>query len=103
MKTPFEKSMPGTPSASDGRIALVRQAFRIEWFTIAWMSVEGVVAITSGVVAHSVPLTAFGVDSVIELLSAGVLLWRLTDELRRGAEFSHRTERTAGGPVLSAI
>jgi divalent metal cation (Fe/Co/Zn/Cd) transporter len=94
------------PSASTARIALVRQAFRLEWFTVAWMSVEAVVAITSGVVAHSVPLTAFGIDSVIEFLSASVLLWRLTDELRRGEEFSHGTERTArriGGVLLFAL
>ena len=85
---------------------MVRQAFRLEWFTVAWMSVEAVVAITSGVEAHSVPLTAFGIDSVIELLSAGVLIWRLTAELRQGEEFSHRTEHTAsriGGFLLFAL
>jgi divalent metal cation (Fe/Co/Zn/Cd) transporter len=41
-------------------------------------------------------LVAFGVDSVIELASGGVLLWRLYVELHHGREFSEATERQAG-------
>jgi hypothetical protein len=41
------------------------------------------------------PLIAFGVDSLIELASAGVLLWRLTIEIRDGAEFSEAIGRRA--------
>jgi divalent metal cation (Fe/Co/Zn/Cd) transporter len=76
------------------RIALVREAFRLEWLTIGWMTVEAVVSIAAGVSAGSLVLVAFGVDSVIELTSAGVLMWRL---------FSERSERTAsriGGALL---
>ena len=61
------------------------------------------VAIGSGVIAGSLTLTAFGLDSVIELMSAGVLIWRLRDELRRGEAFSQYTERIAsriGGALL---
>jgi len=43
-----------------------------------------VVAIGAGVLAHSVLLTAFGIDSVIELVAGGVLLWRLLTEARGG-------------------
>jgi divalent metal cation (Fe/Co/Zn/Cd) transporter len=75
---------------------LIQQAFRLEWLTVAWMAIEALIAIGSGVTAGSLMLTAFGLDSVIELLSAGVLIWRLTHELRHGEEFSRRTERTAG-------
>jgi hypothetical protein len=39
--------------------------------------------------------TAFALDSVIELISAGVLIWRLRDELRRGEAFYRHTERIA--------
>ena len=59
------------------------------------MVVEAAVAIGSGIVAHSVTLVAFGADSVIELLSAGVLIWRLTVELRQGNEFSEAIETRA--------
>lgn len=88
------------------RAALIQQAFLLEWLTVAWMVIEAVVAIGSGVIAGSVPLTAFGLDSVIELLSAGVLLWRLRDELRRGEELSARAERIAsrtGGVLLFVL
>ena len=77
------------------RIALIQRAFRLEWLTIAWMIVEGAVAISAGIAADSLTLIAFGVDSVIELASACVLIWRLNIELRRGATFSERAERTA--------
>jgi divalent metal cation (Fe/Co/Zn/Cd) transporter len=82
------------PPRSD-RLPLIREAFRLEWLTIAWMTVEAVVAIAAGVTAGSLVLVAFGLDSVIELASAGVLMWRLSVELRRGQKFSERAERTA--------
>jgi divalent metal cation (Fe/Co/Zn/Cd) transporter len=95
--------MTDTPAKSDERqplvperTVLIQSAFRLEWVTVAWMVVEALVAIGSGVIAGSLTLTAFGLDSVIELVSAGVLIWRLTHELRHGEEFSRRTERIAG-------
>jgi divalent metal cation (Fe/Co/Zn/Cd) transporter len=47
------------------------------------------------VAAHSISLTAFGIDSLIELASAGVLIWRLSVELKHGRAFSERAERIA--------
>jgi divalent metal cation (Fe/Co/Zn/Cd) transporter len=70
------------------------------------MLVEAAVALTSGVMAQSVSLTAFGVDSLIEPASAGVLIWRLTVELRRGQSFAEAAERTASriaGVLLLAL
>jgi len=91
-----------SPLASDRQL-LIREAFRLEWFTIGWMTVEAVVAIIAGVTAGSLVLLAFGLDSVIELASAGVLMWRLFIELRHGQEFSESAERAAsriGGALL---
>jgi divalent metal cation (Fe/Co/Zn/Cd) transporter len=88
------------------RAVLIQQAFRLEWLTVAWMVIEAIVAIGSGVIAGSLTLTAFGLDSLIELVSAAVLIWRLTDELRHGEEFSRRAERIAsrsGGVLLFAL
>src|SRR5215831_14574984 len=85
------------------RLSLIREAFRLEWLTIGWMTAEAVVAITAGVAAGSLVLVAFGLDSVIELASAGVLMWRLSVELRHGQTFSERAERAAsriGGALL---
>jgi len=70
------------------------------------MTVEAIVAIASGLAAGSLVLVAFGLDSVIELASAGVLVWRLSVELRQGQHFSEAAERTAsriGGALLFAL
>lgn len=88
------------------RLPLIREAFRLEWLTIGWMTVEAVVAIGAGVAVGSLVLIAFGLDSVIELASAGVLMWRLSVELRHGQKFSDRAERIAsriGGALLFAL
>jgi divalent metal cation (Fe/Co/Zn/Cd) transporter len=88
------------------RIAAIRRGFSLEWLSVAWMSIEAIVAASAGMSVGSLTLTAFGLDSVIELLSAGVLIWRLTVELRRGQDFSERTERLASrisGGLLFAL
>jgi len=64
------------------RTAAVRAGVRLEVATVVWMAVEAVLAIGAGVAARSVLLTAFGFDSVIELISGGTLLWRLSSEAR---------------------
>ncbi|WP_245631830.1 cation diffusion facilitator family transporter [Alicyclobacillus ferrooxydans] len=69
----------------------VKKGVNIELLSIAWMVIEAVVAILSGIAAHSLSLVAFGADSVIELIAGGVLLWRLQIEVR-GASHT-RVER----------
>jgi cation diffusion facilitator family transporter len=59
------------------REELHRRGLLLEWFTVAWNVIEGVVAIGAGVVTGSVSLVAFGADSFIEVISAVALLWRL--------------------------
>jgi divalent metal cation (Fe/Co/Zn/Cd) transporter len=58
----------------------VQSGIRIEVLTIFWMVIEASVSISAGVLAGSVLLTAFGVDSIIELVSGAILLWRLRVE-----------------------
>jgi divalent metal cation (Fe/Co/Zn/Cd) transporter len=77
------------------REALIREAFRLEWLTVTWMVIEAAVAIGAGVGASSLTLIAFGADSVIELMSAGVLIWRLSLELKQGRAFVEDIERQA--------
>jgi hypothetical protein len=60
-------------------LALNRQAFarrgrQLEYFTIAWNILEGLVAVISGAMAGSVPLVGFGMDSSIEVTSGSTLL-----------------------------
>jgi divalent metal cation (Fe/Co/Zn/Cd) transporter len=59
------------------RQGLHRRALRLEYFTIGWNVIEAVVAIGAGIIAGSVALIGFGVDSGIEVISAIGLLWRL--------------------------
>jgi divalent metal cation (Fe/Co/Zn/Cd) transporter len=99
-------SVASPSPVTDDRTALIRQAFRLEYITLAWMTIEAVVAIGSGVAAESLTLTAFGINSLIELASATVLVWRLTVELRHGQSFAEKAERTAsriGGALLFAL
>ena len=60
----------------------MRAGVRLEVITVVWMAFEAVLAIGAGVAAKSVLLTAFGFDSVIELVSGVTLLWWLTAEAR---------------------
>jgi divalent metal cation (Fe/Co/Zn/Cd) transporter len=59
------------------RQGLHRRALRLEYFTIGWNVIEAVVAIGAGIIAGSVALIGFGVDSGVEVISAVGLLWRL--------------------------
>jgi divalent metal cation (Fe/Co/Zn/Cd) transporter len=88
------------------RVSLIRQALRLEWVTVAWMVLEAAIALAAGIAAASLSLIAFGVDSIIELMSAAVLLWRLNVELKQGAAFSEEAEARAsriGGALLFAL
>lgn len=68
------------------RSTAIRRGIRLETFTLVWMAVEAILAIGAGVAARSVLLTAFGADSLIELLSGATLLWRLRVEAASGDE-----------------
>ena len=59
------------------RIAIVQRGRRLEYFTIAWNALEGIVAIGTGVIAGSISLVGFGIDSFIEVTSGSILLWRM--------------------------
>ena len=76
------------------RGALVRRGVLLAWFTIAWNSIEGIAGIVSGIVAGSIALVGFGVDSYVEVFAGSVILWRLGRE-RHGAEVSEAAERRA--------
>src|SRR6201997_3481494 len=64
------------------RSAVVRRGRKLEYFTIAWNAVEGLVAVASGLIAGSISLVGFGIDSFIEVTSGSVLLWRMSVDAR---------------------
>src|SRR5258705_3650414 len=59
------------------RTSVVRRGINLEYFTIAYNSLEGLIAIIAGFMAGSIALIGFGFDSVIEVTSGAALLWRL--------------------------
>lgn len=91
-------------SVQASRAALVRTGMRIEIFTVLWMVVEAVVSIGAGVLARSALLTAFGIDSVVELVSGAILLWRLSVEARgETTEQIERAEHRAAWVVAVSL
>jgi divalent metal cation (Fe/Co/Zn/Cd) transporter len=56
---------------------LRRRGFGLEYASMAWMTVEAVIAIISGILASSIALIGFGLDSVIEFFAAAVVVWQL--------------------------
>ncbi len=91
-------------SVNVSRAAQVRTGVRIEVFTVSWMVIEAAVSIGAGILAGSALLTAFGLDSVIELLSGAILLRRLLEEAKEGnTQRVERAEHRAAWIVALAL
>ncbi len=91
--------------SKDSRLDLLRRAFRLEVFTVAWNLVEGLVAIAAGAVAGSVALVGFGVDSFIETTSGVVVGWRFHREIHAKSDepveaLEQRASKIAGALLL---
>src|SRR5215831_9798487 len=71
------------------RTELARRGRQLEYFTIGWNSLEGVIAVGAGALTGSISLVGFGVDSFIEVTSGTALLWRMATD----ADASRREQR----------
>ena len=69
---------PPAPAQGARWLKLARRAKWLSWFSLAWMTAEGAIAITAGVLAGSVALIGFGIDSAIEGFASVVIVWRFT-------------------------
>jgi divalent metal cation (Fe/Co/Zn/Cd) transporter len=69
---------PVAPAQGERWLSLARRAKWLSWFSLAWMTAEGAVAIVAGVLAGSVALIGFGIDSAIEGFASLVIVWRFT-------------------------
>ncbi len=63
------------------RRVLLKRGLRLEYISLGWNLIEGAVAIVAGVIAGSVALIGFGVDSFVESSSAAVIVWRILSEI----------------------
>jgi divalent metal cation (Fe/Co/Zn/Cd) transporter len=82
---------PAAPITRDRYEQLARRVKLLSWLSLAWMSVEGAVAIVAGIVAGSIALIGFGLDSVIEGFASVIIIWRFTGH----RVFSHSAELRA--------
>ena len=80
------------------REAAVARGLRLEYFTIGWNTLEALIGISSGIIAGSIALVGFGLDSVIEVSSSAALLWRLRSDrdLDHRERAEHRSLRLVG-------
>ncbi len=86
------------------RMRAIQSGINIEIITVIWMVIEMAVSIGAGIAAGSVLLIAFGFDSLIELVSGGILLWRLLVESQdHETEQVERAERIADWVVAIAL
>jgi divalent metal cation (Fe/Co/Zn/Cd) transporter len=98
----YTRAMPST------RAELLLRGVRLEIGTVLWNAIEGIIAIIAGVMASSVALIGFGIDSFVETASAAVVGWRLRAELTDEAdhERTETLERLTGriaGALLLAL
>ena len=85
---------PARPLLGDAeRLRLAARVRRLSWFSLAYMTAEGAVAILAGVAAGSVALVGFGIDSAIEGLASAVIVWRFTGHRITSASAERRARR----------
>ena len=63
---------------ANARQLIAQRGKRLEYFTIAWNTLEGLVAVIAGLMAGSISLLGFGIDSFIEVTSGAAVLWRMS-------------------------
>lgn len=87
------------------RADTIRSALRLEYLTVGWNIAEGMIAVTAALIAGSVAILGFGIDSFVECASAIVMLWRLRAEQTKGAsaEQLEKTERRAKKLVSGSL
>ena len=85
--------------ATLNRRDLVRRGQRLEYFTVVYNTLEGLVSIVAGAIAGSISLIGFGLDSLIEVTSGAALLWRFHHDLNhsRREQVERTTLRIVGG------
>ncbi len=66
------------PARSAEWLRAARRARMLSWLSLAWMGAEGAIAITAGILAGSIALIGFGIDSAIEGFASIIIVWRFT-------------------------
>src|SRR3954447_2066859 len=95
---PVVQPPPAVVPAPEGlgheeRDRLIRRAKALSWLSLGWMTIEGAVAISAAIVAGSVALLGFGIDSAIEGLASVIVIWRFTGSRRLSEHAEGRAQK----------
>jgi len=95
-------------ATSADRPGLLRRGLRLEYLTVSWNVVEGVLAIAAALAAGSVALLGFGLDSFVETASGAIIVWRLLAEQRatdheRIEAVEHRAQRLVAASLVGLV
>ena len=98
VELPTLTAPPAAPARQSGldpveRDRLIGRAKALAWFSLAYMTAEGAIAITAAVLAGSVALLGFGLDSAIEGLASVIVIWRFTGTRRMSGHAERRAKR----------
>ena len=91
---------------ADLRPLNLKRGLHLEYLTVGWNVVEGIIAVAAGIAAGSIALIGFGVDSFVETISGAVIIWRLMAEIRGQHDdeamerIEQRAERIVGTAFL---
>ena len=83
----------GLPAGSEDWLRVARVARILSWLTLAWMGIEGGVAIVAAALAGSVALLGFGLDSGIEAMASIIVIWRFTGNRLASATSERRAQQ----------
>jgi divalent metal cation (Fe/Co/Zn/Cd) transporter len=84
---------PAAAPPSDDWLRAAHRARLLSWLSLAWMAAEGAIAILAGVLAGSIALVAFGLDSAIEGFASLVIVWRFTGGRLHSATAERRAQK----------
>src|SRR5947199_6446526 len=72
---------------------LVRRVKLLSWLSLAWMTAEGAIGVTAGILANSIALIGYGLDSTIEGIASVVIIWRFTGQRIHSDEAERRAQQ----------
>jgi divalent metal cation (Fe/Co/Zn/Cd) transporter len=94
VELPIVPAAPAAPRVDEATYRrLARRARTLSWLSLVWMTVEGGVAIAAGLVASSIALIGFGLDSAIEGFASVVIVWRFTGHRMFSATAERRAQK----------
>jgi divalent metal cation (Fe/Co/Zn/Cd) transporter len=96
VELPLAAAAPSRPQASISRERydeLARKVKRLSWLSLAAMTLEGAVAIAAGIVAGSIALVGFGLDSAVEGFASTIIIWRFTGSRVFSERAEHRAQK----------